>query len=202
MMNLKRIAKTSTQACETQNQTTQCPAIEGPHRMCDMQVSSSFEVPLSPEPRRFPHSFADRTWLRIRHVKCDEAKPACLRCTSTGRRCDGYVPTRVIHLNVDVPGDYEERRGYHYFRLKSVGEILRQQDADFWESLFLQASHSQLAVKHALIAVASVHESLELSENHTLGYNGTVARKRWTFSLIHYNKAIQLLIKDDQQSCD
>ena len=130
--------------------------------MCDMQVSSSFEVPLSPEPRRFPHSFADRTWLRIRHVKCDEAKPAWLRCTSTGRRCDGYVPTRVIHLNVDVPGDYEERRGYHYFRHKNVGEILGQQDADFWESLFLQASHSQPAVKHALIAVASIHESLEL----------------------------------------
>lgn len=27
---------------------------------------------------------------RIRRVKCDEAKPACVRCTSTGRKCDGY----------------------------------------------------------------------------------------------------------------
>jgi hypothetical protein len=126
-----------------------------------MQVSANFEVPLFPEPRRFPHSFADRIWLRIRHVKHDEAKPACLRCTSASRRCDGYVPTGVTHLNVDAPGDYEEQRGYHYFRLKSAGEILKQQDADFWESLFLQASHSQPAVKHALIAVASIHESLE-----------------------------------------
>ncbi|OLN85672.1 hypothetical protein CCHL11_08285 [Colletotrichum chlorophyti] len=24
-------------------------------------------------------------------VKCDEAKPACLRCTSTGRKCEGYA---------------------------------------------------------------------------------------------------------------
>ena len=54
MMNLKCIGKTRTQACETQNQITPCQAIEGPHWMCDMQVSSSFEVPLSPEPRRFP----------------------------------------------------------------------------------------------------------------------------------------------------
>jgi hypothetical protein len=92
-MNLKRIAKTSTQVCETQNQITRCQAVEGLHRMCDMQVSSSFEVPSSPEPRRFPHSFADRTWLRIRHVKCTEAKRACLRCTTTSQRCDGYVPT-------------------------------------------------------------------------------------------------------------
>ena len=124
-MNLKRIAKPSTQACETQNQITRYQAIDGLHWMCDMQVSSSFEVPLSPESRRFPHSFADRTWLRIRHVKCDEAKPSCLRCTSTGRRRDDYVPTGVLHLDVDVPGDYEERRGYHYFRLKSAGENTR-----------------------------------------------------------------------------
>ncbi|KAJ9602367.1 hypothetical protein H2200_013222 [Cladophialophora chaetospira] len=29
--------------------------------------------------------------LRIRRKKCDEEKPACRRCTSTGRKCDGYV---------------------------------------------------------------------------------------------------------------
>ncbi|XXG94225.1 hypothetical protein Hte_000479 [Hypoxylon texense] len=28
--------------------------------------------------------------LKIRRVKCDETKPACTRCTSTGRKCDGY----------------------------------------------------------------------------------------------------------------
>lgn len=27
---------------------------------------------------------------RVRKVKCDEAKPCCERCTSTGRTCDGY----------------------------------------------------------------------------------------------------------------
>jgi hypothetical protein len=27
---------------------------------------------------------------RIRRVKCDELRPACKRCTSTGRACDGY----------------------------------------------------------------------------------------------------------------
>ncbi|KLU81825.1 hypothetical protein MAPG_00906, partial [Magnaporthiopsis poae ATCC 64411] len=32
--------------------------------------------------------------MRIRRVKCDEGKPACQRCTSTGRACDGYDSTR------------------------------------------------------------------------------------------------------------
>lgn len=32
------------------------------------------------------------TLERIRHKKCDETQPACLRCTSSGRQCDGYLP--------------------------------------------------------------------------------------------------------------
>ena len=28
--------------------------------------------------------------VRIRHKKCDEGRPACRLCTSTGRKCDGY----------------------------------------------------------------------------------------------------------------
>ncbi|KAH8697444.1 hypothetical protein BGW36DRAFT_416895 [Talaromyces proteolyticus] len=33
---------------------------------------------------------------KIRHKKCDEARPSCILCTSTGRKCDGYqiVPDR------------------------------------------------------------------------------------------------------------
>lgn len=29
---------------------------------------------------------------KIRRIKCDEQKPACQRCISTGRTCDGYKP--------------------------------------------------------------------------------------------------------------
>src|SRR5436190_22051754 len=32
-----------------------------------------------------------RLKLRIRRVKCDEAKPWCMRCMGTGRKCDGYA---------------------------------------------------------------------------------------------------------------
>ncbi|PSN69986.1 hypothetical protein BS50DRAFT_571303 [Corynespora cassiicola Philippines] len=28
---------------------------------------------------------------KIRHTKCDETKPNCQKCTSTGRKCDGYA---------------------------------------------------------------------------------------------------------------
>jgi hypothetical protein len=34
-------------------------------------------------------------YSRIRRVKCDEAKPHCQRCTSTGRKCDGYATPKA-----------------------------------------------------------------------------------------------------------
>ncbi|KAI2606693.1 hypothetical protein GGR54DRAFT_652275 [Hypoxylon sp. NC1633] len=40
-----------------------------------------------------PWSVPGNAWTpnpSIRRVKCDETKPACTRCTSTGRKCDGY----------------------------------------------------------------------------------------------------------------
>src|SRR5450755_1287659 len=32
---------------------------------------------------------------KIRRVKCDETKPSCLKCTRSGRKCDGYVPLKT-----------------------------------------------------------------------------------------------------------
>lgn len=32
-------------------------------------------------------------WTRIRKVKCDQTRPACNRCVSTGRTCDGEIGT-------------------------------------------------------------------------------------------------------------
>lgn len=50
---------------------------------------------------------------RIRKVKCDETKPYCLRCTNSGRVCDGYLPvpprarrTVPIYQNADEQDDH------------------------------------------------------------------------------------------------
>ena len=196
------IAGTQAKACETQDQDIRRQTLQSPHRMCDLQVSSNLEACSCSDLGDLLICLLTPASLRIRHIKCDEEKPNCRKCRSTGRRCDGYVPVGAISLTVDVRGDHEERRGYHFFRLKSIGEIIGQQDADFWKRLFLQASHSQPAVKHALIAIASVHESLELAENDAARYYDAAARKRRAFSLIHYNKAIQLLVRDNQDSSD
>ncbi|KAI1332421.1 hypothetical protein F5Y16DRAFT_357746, partial [Xylariaceae sp. FL0255] len=45
--------------------------------------------------RKKPRKFAPKSRLgcktcKIRRVKCDQAQPYCLKCQSTGRKCDGY----------------------------------------------------------------------------------------------------------------
>ena len=136
---------------------------------------------------------------RIRKVKCDEAEPSCNRCIRSGRRCDGYVPRRVVHVTFDVPGSHEERRSYHFFRMKSVTEMVGVQDAAFWHDFLLQFGHSEPAVKHALVAIASLHESLEASNYDIPTQQNDAARKLRTYSLNYYNKAITSLVANKSE---
>ncbi|KAK3687544.1 hypothetical protein B0T22DRAFT_489413 [Podospora appendiculata] len=43
--------------------------------------------------------------MRIRRVKCGEEKPACVRCTSTGRTCDGYESRAVSRNRAQDPAE-------------------------------------------------------------------------------------------------
>lgn len=40
------------------------------------------------------------TFIRTRRIKCDEGKPFCNRCVSTGRTCDGYTQTHSHEISV------------------------------------------------------------------------------------------------------
>ncbi|KAL4949227.1 hypothetical protein BDW69DRAFT_198257 [Aspergillus filifer] len=115
---------------------------------------------------------------RKRKVKCDEAKPHCHRCTSTGRKCDGYSPPithplsstlgrplsliqRPIPLLFSTPGTARERRSFQFFYERTVPSLAGFTGSDFWNRLVLQVSQHEKAVWHALIALGSLHENFE-----------------------------------------
>ncbi|KAH8891241.1 hypothetical protein GQ53DRAFT_841628 [Thozetella sp. PMI_491] len=62
-----------------------------------------------PERRRAAHTKSRNGCLtcKARKLRCDERKPACQRCTSTGRKCDGYRshPTRSIPAEPEQSSD-------------------------------------------------------------------------------------------------
>lgn len=126
---------------------------------------------------------------RVRHVKCDEAKPSCLRCTSTGRRCDGYLPPKswLLTINPDNFHDGRERRSFQFFRERTGPELSRFYDESFWNNLVPQASHAQRAIKHCLIAISSFHEKLESVQTVSS------ASYQTEYSLQQYGKAMRLL---------
>lgn len=98
-------------------------------------------------PASFPSArYPELTGYRIRKVKCDETKPSCLRCTSTGRKCDGYAPAlQASALQLYRPGSSAsahdlrglEGRALQFFR-EVVGPVLSgHADTYFWNQLLV-----------------------------------------------------------------
>ncbi|KAK3618232.1 hypothetical protein LTR56_024776 [Elasticomyces elasticus] len=112
---------------------------------------------------------------KIRRVKCDEVKPSCNRCTSTGRTCDGYyIPPRknrridhdaVIELSTTperclevVAGTGEELRALEFFHARTAPNLSSYFDAGFWTRLVFQVSHVEPAIMHAMVAVGHLNQ--------------------------------------------
>lgn len=156
-----------------------------------------------------------RTYLfsRIRRIKCDESRPACQRCASTGRMCDGYgiwgggvtpyghrsigpkdciaVPRHT--MPVFIHAESTEEKGYFdWFRCRSSKKIPGVFSSSFWETLVFQASSNEPAVLHAVLAVSSVHKR-ESVHGNCLGRKGGVPDEEELFMLRQYSKAISSL---------
>lgn len=150
-------------------------------------------------------------------MKCDEAKPSCARCTNTGRKCDGYAPipqarTRQTSkslgpcgssdigalLRAPSSGEFDlfeddiERRSFTFFKLRTIPEIVGFFPSDFWDRLVPLASYHEPALKHAVIALACLHERFENGDQSILKSNADVVDGG--FALQQYNKAIRHLV--------
>ena len=139
-------------------------------------------------------------------MKCDEQKPACHRCTSTGRSCDWFnEKTATTTTTVSEPSSRNalvlrhppseftelkslELRGFEFFCNKTARELPGFFNSRFWESLVLQLSHSETAVLHAAIALGSLHESEE--KNGMLVSRERLIDPRHSVALRQYNVAI------------
>ncbi|KAI0428932.1 hypothetical protein F5Y09DRAFT_357297 [Xylaria sp. FL1042] len=143
---------------------------------------------------------------RIRRVKCDEGVPACLRCTSTGRNCDGYAytttPTAPVPIlkwpSLEIQGCPRSKRSFSFFVQRTCSQLAGFFGSDFWERLILQAAYHEPAVRHAIVAIGSRHE---LAKQQTEKIDAVEV-----FALGQYNLAIKNLLNPtaskDQRSTD
>lgn len=143
-------------------------------------------------------------------MKCDEAKPYCRRCTTTGRKCDGYsileTPTANSRLastaliaspsacpSFETLGGEKERYSFHFFRQTTTSQLSGFCSDDFWDKLILQASHHEPVIRHAVIALGAMHERF-LTRNGLITASDPYLYLN-EFALQQYSLAIKRLLE-------
>ncbi|KAF2636826.1 hypothetical protein P280DRAFT_459141 [Massarina eburnea CBS 473.64] len=141
---------------------------------------------------------------RIRKVKCDQTRPACIKCTSTGRECEGYplvtatTPNSVAHMLLPrtlspFPGTNPlEERSFSYFKTRTIPQFSAPYGSDFWSRLVLQVGDREPSVRHALVALGALHEDFEAQAlMNSVKRSESVSLRR--FAGIYYSKALSVL---------
>ncbi|WYZ39942.1 hypothetical protein EsH8_IV_000283 [Colletotrichum jinshuiense] len=111
---------------------------------------------------------------KSRKVKCDEAKPACVRCTSTGRKCEGYavvVPsnraiararsrtTRLKEALAQARAGWEgesDTAALDHFIQDVAPKLPQNLENQFWNVFVPRMSKSEPAIRHAMAAIGSL----------------------------------------------
>ncbi|KAF2713801.1 hypothetical protein K504DRAFT_424718 [Pleomassaria siparia CBS 279.74] len=154
---------------------------------------------------------------KIRKIKCDEERPACRKCVSTGRGCDGYgiwsVPesgrslgpisttvgpltsrleTQLVNTsplsNLKGPRDIKEQAYLEWFKYSTIVKLPGAFRSGFWDKCLLQTSSSEPAIMHAILALSSAHKRRTLHSGLEIIELPPDPQER--FMLRHYSKAI------------
>lgn len=157
-------------------------------------------------------------------MKCDEEKPSCKRCTSTGRACDGYDvtfrPTSNSPKNsppsnqgLIYPGrelvrslspmplapalrlkTARERASFEFFTTHAVSSLRGFLDSPFWQIELLRAAHQHESIQHCIVALGAMHR--RFYEGHSSHINESeLADENLQFALRQSNQAIQGLLR-------
>ncbi|KAJ5373512.1 DNA repair protein rad10 [Penicillium concentricum] len=117
--------------------------------------------------RVLPRSRLGCRTCKIRRVKCGEEKPSCVRCASTGRKCDfeDTQPSSTISaianplsLSPNTNTVWRERRAFAYYFECAASSIGGGLDVDFWRTVVPQVCRYEPAVWDAIITISALFE--------------------------------------------
>lgn len=117
---------------------------------------------------------------KIRRIKCDEAKPACTRCTSTGRVCDGYsevlprakAPLGIVSITSTLGLEPHEMQAFDYFISTSGPRLAGSLDQDFWCGQLLQLCHAERFVLDAVLAISALYQHPQYLQRFSVNLEG------------------------------
>ncbi|KAM0173164.1 hypothetical protein ACHAPF_006919 [Botrytis cinerea] len=165
-----------------------------------MAMSFSSDITLAgPSPLSFRKTRACRqksktgcTTCKLRRVKCDEAKPSCMRCINFGRKCDGYeyspkdkpawlmgptISTGISQEVIESPpfsippsisvlnfGNEQEAQYFDFFCKETVFELAGGFKKKLFNVIILQSCHTDTSVRHAATAIAALSKAMKVSK--------------------------------------
>ncbi|KAI8626683.1 hypothetical protein F5Y19DRAFT_478343 [Xylariaceae sp. FL1651] len=144
---------------------------------------------------------------RIRHKKCDEKRPACSPCVSTGRKCDFLSlprPQPAIQAFL-FPGRWSlqgqlwhtprlhliDTWHFEYFRTVTIRELSLCMGTQVWSSVILPAAFAEPFVLPGILALASL--SRNMAPSFVSGRMALVSGYPASYSLRKYNQSIHEL---------
>lgn len=145
-------------------------------------------------------------------MKCDRKFPECTRCTSSRRSCEGYGvwgggtpkesgkkllerarifvqpsrPRKLSFVNLSS-GEWET---FEWFERRTIPKLPAAFQSRYWTTLLSQASVSEPAVLHAILAVGSVHRASVISEGRTNILSASSSSRLTKDGLHHYVEAL------------
>ncbi|KAI1275238.1 hypothetical protein F5Y07DRAFT_185296 [Xylaria sp. FL0933] len=146
---------------------------------------------------------------KARHIKCDETRPYCRRCSQQGWVCGGYLavdgnyeagvgfiePSITTYaIPFRIPGSQQDRRLLHYFCVRGAGDLSGHLGSEFWTRLVLQQSHDHAPVRQAVVALSCAHQCYITARD---GGESAPAD-----AIVHYSRAMRSLRKYMSVSID
>ncbi|KAJ5987614.1 transcriptional regulator family: Fungal Specific TF [Penicillium sp. IBT 35674x] len=103
---------------------------------------------------------------KTRRVKCGEEKPTCVRCSSTGRKCDygrdrsslgppSLIPTS---LSTSPESGGRERRAFEYYFQHAARHLAGGMKVDFWTKVIPQICRSEPAIWDGISTISALFE--------------------------------------------
>ena len=92
---------------------------------------------------------------------------------------------------ITLPGTSLERRRFDYFRQRTASALAGHFDSEFWYQLVLQVSQAEPAVRHAVVALGSLHETLDKGAQEFGNRSQSLVGRE--FSLQQYDKSVTSL---------
>ncbi|KAF4981910.1 hypothetical protein FZEAL_2379 [Fusarium zealandicum] len=156
---------------------------------------------------------------KIRKIKCDQGRPVCHRCLSTGRVCDGYGiwgggNSQNAHRQGSINKDKhiiacaakpqlsravqpvlfpalgtQEKIYFDWFKCRTCPKLPGTFSSNFWDTLVFQAGTREPAVLHAILALSSAHKR-DASDTEIRRDIQKLPYKQEQFTLQQYSKAI------------